>query len=47
MDALLVFASGSPERGKTARDRVKTQLIIFGLALVAFAILMLALVLFG
>ncbi|MGW4100187.1 hypothetical protein [Mycobacterium sp. NPDC004974] len=47
MDALLILASGSGERGRTARDRVKTQLIIFGLALVGFAILMLVLVLIG
>lgn len=47
MDALLVLASGSGERGGTARDRVKTQLIIFGVAMLGFAILMLVVVLIG
>ncbi|MBP2451323.1 hypothetical protein [Mycolicibacterium lutetiense] len=45
MDDLLSLVSGSSERGSTARDRVKTQLIIIGVALVGFAILMLVVVL--
>jgi hypothetical protein len=47
MDALLTLVSGSSERGGTARDRAKTQLIILGAAVVSFAILMLILVLIG
>lgn len=47
LDALMDLVSGSPERGGTARDRVKTQLIILGVAVVSFAILMLILVLIG